>query len=519
MECFNSIVNKNIKNIWQNIFIIIISIIISVLQIYRSYYIGQITQNKNYKDVFIFIGIVITYYILHIFIQFIIFNNLGDINSNFMKNVLNKIFGSKFEKIIEIKDNILSNLNISISEIGFLYQDFYNYYISNIISIISTVTIFIYYMPKVSIIILSAIFIIGLIYIYFVNYLNKLWEDYIKEYHKFDELFQNIILNMWNIKYNSLEKSTKELIYKKFIEKSKIYSRFIKFKVLLTEIPGFLFFSVFIINIFYIIKNKNIKTGTIVFLIFQLYKIWRSIDSICANTINIFNNIKNVNKICPVWYLNPMENKNGTINNINKIQFNNVKYSYEKNKKKIVLNNMNFNINKGEIVYIDGPSGKGKSTIINLICRLFDVKDGEIIINDKLNIKDIDINILKNNISVIPQNITVFNNSIKDNIILDNEYDKSRLDFLIRLLNLPNENQDASQLSQGQKQRVLIGRTLYNTNKSVYIFDEYLSAVDKKTSMKIHNYVIEFIKQNNKIGIFISHDNDERVYYDKIINI
>ena len=174
MECFNSIVNKNIKNIWQNIFIIIISIIISVLNIYRSYYIGQITQNKNYKDVFIFIGIVIIYYILHIFIQFIIFNNLGDINNNFIKNVLNKIFGSKFEKIIEIKDNILSNLNISMDEIGFLYQDFYNYYISNIISIISTVVIFIYYMPKVSIIILSAIFIIGLIYIYFVNHLNKL---------------------------------------------------------------------------------------------------------------------------------------------------------------------------------------------------------------------------------------------------------------------------------------------------------------------------------------------------------
>ena len=187
-------------------------------------------------------------------------------------------------------------------------------------------------------------------------------------------------------------------------------------------------------------------------------------------------------------------------------------------KYKIVLNNLNFNIKKGEIIYINGESGKGKSTIINLICRLFDSQKGIIKINEH-NIKDIDINSLRKNISVIPQKINVFNESIKNNIIIDNEFDENKLIKLIKLLNLPDYNNNAMNLSHGQKQRVLIGRTLYNTNKSVYIFDEYLSSVDKNTSNIIHKYVIKFLKNNKKIGIFITHNNNEKIYYDKSINI
>ena len=244
-----------------------------------------------------------------------------------------------------------------------------------------------------------------------------------------------------------------------------------------------------------------------------------NITSLFKNTLHIFGNVKNINKICPVWYLNPEENNGeNKIDNIDNIEFKNVTYSYNKNNNNIVLDNMNFKINKGEVVYIDGESGKGKSTIINLICRLFDINKGEIIMNNN-NINNIDIKSLKKCISVIPQNIIVFNGTIKDNIILDNEYNSVRLKNLIELLRLPNENEKAEMLSHGQKQRVLIGRSLYNIDKSVYIFDEYLSAVDEDTSNRIHNYVINFIKENNKIGIFISHDNKEKVYYDKIIKI
>ena len=92
--------------------------------------------------------------------------------------------------------------------------------------------------------------------------------------------------------------------------------------------------------------------------------------------------------------------------------------------------------------------------------------------------------------------------------------------MLLKLLNLNfDENKNANELSHGQKKKVLVNRNLYNTDKSIYVFDEYLSAIDEKTSMNIHNYVIKFLKKNKKIGIFISHDKNEYIYYDKIIKL
>lgn len=519
MDCFRKVIGENITNIGFNIIVFGLSIVIAIIRIFRSYYIGQITQNRDNKDIIIFSILVILYYIFDITSQYIVNINKNEFNKNFINNIITKIFKSNFEKLLPIKDNILSNLNLSLNDINILYDDLYLYYIPNIISIFSSICIFIYYIPKISIIVLSILSVIVFIFYRLVVYLNKLWNVYIVEYNKFNDYFQNVILNMWNVKYNSLDDIMKKKLINIYNKRSNLCNKYTKFKILVMNIPSFLFFSIFLINIFYIIRNKNFKIGTIVFLIFQLYKIWRSFDALCSNFLHIFSNIKNINKICPIWLLDDFDSINHKlINNINKIKFDNVKYSYFANKNKVVIKDLNFTINKGEITYINGHSGKGKSTVINLICRLFDPQEGCIYINDE-KIKNIDLKSLKKEISVVPQNIIVFHGSIKDNIVLDNEFDKFKLLKLIKLLKLPNFNTNAHSLSYGQKQRVLIGRTLYNTNKSVYIFDEYLSSIDKNTAYKIHNYVINFIKNNNKIGIFISHNENEKMIYDKLIEI
>ena len=96
MNCFYDIVNKNVKNIGFNIVIIVLSIILSVIKIYMSYYIGQITQNKQNKDIFIFIGLVVSFYVLKFLNLNFINTNLINIFKNFIKNVVNKVFDSKF---------------------------------------------------------------------------------------------------------------------------------------------------------------------------------------------------------------------------------------------------------------------------------------------------------------------------------------------------------------------------------------------------------------------------------------
>jgi ABC-type multidrug transport system fused ATPase/permease subunit len=184
---------------------------------------------------------------------------------------------------------------------------------------------------------------------------------------------------------------------------------------------------------------------------------------------------------------------------------------------------MNFVINKGDIISLSADSGKGKSTIINLLCRLYDVDStqgcsGEILINGT-NIKDIELETLRQQISVVPQAIILFNASLKSNIILDEKYDKKRLMMLAKMLKLPDLNMNGQKCSQGQKQRVLIARTLYNTKKSVYIFDESLSAIDLPTAKKIHSYILNFLKKNNKTGIFISHNKNFENKSGRIIKI
>tara|TARA_B110000037_G_C17078690_1_gene489014 strand:- start:139 stop:1695 length:1557 start_codon:yes stop_codon:yes gene_type:complete len=518
MDCFFEIMSSNKISIFNNILILIISIIISIIAVMRSFYIGKITQNRRIKDIYIFIGIVISYYIFDILSKIIISNNLSVFNYNYVKNITNKIFNGEFNSLLEIKDNILNNLNVSITEINNIYQDTFEYYVKTPISIIVTTIIFMYYMPKIAYIIIISIIIISLIYAYLLTYLSNLWKNYILEYRKFNKIFQNIILNMWNVKYNSLEKYAQLKIKNQYKKRIELFNKYSFLKIFISKFPSIVFFIIFILNLFYIVKNKNISISISVFLTFQLYKVWNNYSMLCKNIAHLYSDIKNINKICPAWFLDELTSKNIKINSIENINFDDVEYSYFKNKNKIVLNNLNFNIKKGEIIYINGESGKGKSTIINLICRLFDSQKGIIKINEH-NIKDIDINSLRKNISVIPQKINVFNESIKNNIIIDNEFDENKLIKLIKLLNLPDYNNNAMNLSHGQKQRVLIGRTLYNTNKSVYIFDEYLSSVDKNTSNIIHKYVIKFLKNNKKIGIFITHNNNEKIYYDKSINI
>ena len=112
---------------------------------------------------------------------------------------------------------------------------------------------------------------------------------------------------MWNIKYNSLDNDMKKLINDKFVEKAKLFHKYIKLRTIMAILPGFLFFIVFIVNIFTIIKVKKFKLSIIVFLIFQTYKIWRDLDVFCSNFIHIQNNIKNINLICSVWNLEKME--------------------------------------------------------------------------------------------------------------------------------------------------------------------------------------------------------------------
>ena len=213
------------------------------------------------------------------------------------------------------------------------------------------------------------------------------------------------MLNIWNIKYNSLEYIINNELIKSFDKKSLALMNFNNLNFFIYKGPSIIFLITSIVNLYLIIKMKNMKISTRVFLILQMFSISKYIENLSSVLVDKYQNIKNIEKICPVWILKPKDCKEIKINKIYKIEFKNVSYSFGDGRR--ILNNLNFTINKNEIASLSAKSGKGKSTIINLICRLYDINQGEILINN-INIKDIYLESLRNQISVVPQNVSFY---------------------------------------------------------------------------------------------------------------
>ena len=181
-----------------------------------------------------------------------------------------------------------------------------------------------------------------------------------------------------------------------------------------------------------------------------------------------------------------------------KIEFDNVTFSYDG--KKDVLKNMSFEINPGEMVGFVGKSGAGKTTIFNLLCKMYDISEGNILLENH-NIKDLDEESIRGNITIISQNPYIFNLSIRDNLKLvkdgltdDEMIEACKLACLDDFINnLPNKydtivGESGVILSGGQKQRLAIARALIQKT-NIILFDEATSSLDNETQAEIQNAI------------------------------
>lgn len=177
------------------------------------------------------------------------------------------------------------------------------------------------------------------------------------------------------------------------------------------------------------------------------------------------------------------------------VQFNNITFSYP-GAEKPALKNISFTARPGEVTAIIGGTGSGKSTLINLIPRFYDVKEGSILI-DGVNIKTITQKTLRDNIGIVPQKAVLFTGTVVDNIKYGKE-DASHeevihaaevaqaKDFILNMEEGFNSiiAQGGTNLSGGQKQRLSIARALVRKPK-IYLFDDSFSALDFKTDAKL----------------------------------
>ncbi len=192
------------------------------------------------------------------------------------------------------------------------------------------------------------------------------------------------------------------------------------------------------------------------------------------------------------------------------VELRNVSFSYEPNKQ--VLKNVSFKVNQGEMIGLVGHSGAGKSTITNIITRLYDVNDGEVLI-DGVNIKNISFESLHKNIGIVLQNTFLFSGTVAENISygkpeasMDEIIDASKKAHAHEfILNLPDGyetriGKDGTDLSGGEKQRISIARAIL-MNPAILIFDEATSSLDTNTEQKIQEAMELLVKNRTTIAI------------------
>ena len=264
-----------------------------------------------------------------------------------------------------------------------------------------------------------------------------------------------------------------------------------------------------------VLENSSVTLGTI-FLFIQLSQmLFRPLRQIADKFNTLQMGMVAANRIFKIIDTTSNISDFGTKNKdlINgKIVFKDVSFSYIENEK--VINNLSFKINNGEKIAIVGSTGSGKTTIVNLISRFYEVQNGSIFIGNH-NIKDYKLQSLRSRVALVLQDVFLFADTILNNITLwDSSISFDRVvnaakkigihDFILSLPDGYNYNvkERGVMLSQGQRQLISFLRA-YIKNPSILILDEATSSIDSNSEELIQNATEKITE--NKTSIIIAH--------------
>lgn len=211
-----------------------------------------------------------------------------------------------------------------------------------------------------------------------------------------------------------------------------------------------------------------------------------------------------------------------------KVEFKNVNFKYP-NAEEYVLKNISFVANQGETVAFIGLTGSGKSTLINLVPRFYDVTEGEVLVDD-VNVKDYEQESLHNLIGYVPQKAVIFKGTIKSNVAYGEDGKGKKSEEKIKeaikvaqakefVNKMPKKydtqiSQGGTNISGGQKQRLSIARAVAR-DPEIYIFDDTFSALDFKTDAKLRKELKEYTK--NATTLIVAQRIGTIMHADKII--
>ena len=394
---------------------------------------------------------------------------------------------------------IIDRLDYDLSNISNIYFDIL-YRLTEFIKSIGIIVAIFIINPLVGILSILSLTIIFLIDNYQVYKVTNLIDDKNKKNEKFTESITEVIRGMRDIKMLNIEKNTINKLDNQVDETIDSEFKINKTTNILGKLASLIddLTSLFNISFYVFLISKGSLTISNALVLYNYYS---NISSFGGYIGQIMDNINKFNisseRIKELFDNEKFATETFGTKHIKKIkgkfEFKSVHFGYKKNE---VLKGASFTVNPDETVAFVGKTGSGKTTIFNLLCKMYEVDKGEILIDD-VNINELDKNTIRGNITVISQSPYIFNMSIKENLKLvkPNLTNKEMKDALKTAClydfveSLPDKydtilGENGITLSGGQKQRLAIARALIQKTE-IILFDEATSALDNETQEKI----------------------------------
>ena len=502
---------------------------------YVNYHISQVILENPVKALFISISIILSLFFIKNISNYFALYFITFLRNGVLKDLRNNIYENLIYQPISYysnrkKGDVLSRISTDVTEIQNSFLSILELLIRDPLTILFTIIIMFSINIKLTIFVITFIPISGLIISWIGKVLKKISIKVQNEQGKFLSIIDESLGGLIIIKIFKTEKKFVEKFKKSTSFFFKYSNRLINRQNLASPLSEFLGIIVIGGLLWYggrmVLIDETLNATTFISFMALAYNILTPAKSISKSFYNIKRGDAAADRVLKILNLKKsfeFKGKDDSVIFKKNIEFRNVNFSYSKLP---VIKNFSIKINKGESVAIVGESGSGKSTIINILSKFFNLQNGDILIDNK-SIKGLSSNSIRSIISIVTQESILFNDTIKNNLLLGNEtvnHEKIIKACEIAYINqfiegLPDKyetivGERGNNLSGGQKQRLTIARAILK-NAPILIFDEATSSLDTKSEKKIQDSLVKFMKE--KTLITIAHRISSIKKVDKII--
>lgn len=527
------VVKKYKKTIF---FVVVVVIVANILNILAPYLlkviIDEFAKNMVISSV---ISILICYVLLRIaiiIVQYIKDKTTNKLSNDMLEDLRNKIF----DKLIVMNmktftkfqsSDLYTRLTVDAENTKTLFSDNIPIILNDVLYILFIMIAMMIIDIKLSIIGIASILLIAIYSFFLVRKLQGLTKKItIKrdlENQQYSENYNKSKLT----RFFSLEKKNIHKVNTLLKEELKERYRYINYNSFLWPASVFLEAVGIYAVIYYVLNIETaISLGTVYIFLYYIKQAFTPLKEIFDQLEEIQTAQVSLERINTVLLVKEKEDiqKGQKIQKLEgNIEFKNVTFSYGR---KEILQEVSFNIRKGEKVAFIGKTGAGKTTITNILMRLYPIKSGEVIL-DGHDMKDISIESIRNNITYISQTAYVFKDTIRRNILLEKQdipdeeilkimEDIGAMPLLDRLENGLDEMVTVNKLSKGELQIIAFIRAIIH-KANIYIFDEPTSNIDLRTEKMIQS-IIDKISKTSTV-IIIAHRLATIQNVDKILKV